>query len=58
VRPLRLTDANALRVPSVAMIAALALVIVLALRHGRLRRSDGIALLAAYPIFIAIALLS
>ena len=58
VRPLRLTDASALRVPSVAMIGALALVILLALRHGQLSRSEGIALLTAYPIFIAIALFS
>jgi cation:H+ antiporter len=58
VRPLRLTDDSALRVPSVAMIGALGFVILLTLRRGRLARSHGIALLAAYPIFIAIALLS
>ena len=49
VRPLRLTDASALRVPSVAMIVALGLVILLALRHGQLSRSEGIVLLRGCP---------
>jgi len=38
------------------MLAALALPILLARASGQLTRSTGLALLAAYPIFIAVSL--
>lgn len=54
-RPMRLLDAAALHVGWVVMIGALAAVLVLA-RRGQLRRPHGAALLALYPIALAIAL--
>ena len=55
-RPLAITDAASLHGPWLAMLAALALVILLA-APGRLGRSAGIILLAAYPLFLLAALL-
>jgi cation:H+ antiporter len=52
-RPLRLTDADTMRGPWVAMLASLAFVLVLARPRGELRRAGGIACLAAYPVFVA-----
>lgn len=52
VRPLVVVDAQRLHVPSVLMLAALALVIALGLRRRELARADGIALLALYPVFV------
>ncbi len=57
VKPLRLADAAPLRLPMLAMLAALASVLVLAAASGSLRRRHGIALLAAYPAFVALVLL-
>lgn len=51
-RPLAITDAAALRVPWLAMLASLALVLALALPRRRLHRTAGAALLAAYPLFV------
>lgn len=56
VRPLRISDADLIRAPAVAMLAALALPVVLARRGGELDRRAGVALLAAYPAFIALSL--
>jgi cation:H+ antiporter len=56
VRPLRIADADALHVPLVEMLAALAAVVVLAWPRQRLSGRDGLVLLAAYPIFLALAL--
>jgi len=50
--PLSITDAASLHAPWLAMIAALLLVVVLGARKGRLDRSDGFVLLAAYPAFV------
>lgn len=58
VRPLRIADAGPIRLPAVAMLAALALPILLAQRHRRLARGSGVLLLAAYPVFILIALIT
>src|SRR5207237_406791 len=58
VRPLRLTGASTLRAPSIAMLLALGVVILLGWRRGRLVRSQGLCLLAIYPVFIAVALAS
>ena len=40
------------------MIGALMLTIALALRRGRLARTEGLVLLAAYPMFTVLALVS
>lgn len=56
VRPLRIADAGAIRGPAVAMLAALAVPIVLARRDQQLARRSGVILLAAYPVFVLIAL--
>ncbi len=52
-RPLVLADAGILHHPLLLMLGSLALVVVLALRHGRLGRAEGVVLLACYPVFIA-----
>lgn len=57
VRPLRVTDAALLNGPMIAMLVALAAVLVLAARHRQLSRTSGLVLLAAYPVFVAVALL-
>lgn len=51
-RPLVITDAAALHVPWVAMLASLALVLSLAFPRRQLRRVAGVALLGAYPLFV------
>lgn len=56
VRPLRIADAGPIRGPAVAMLAALAVPIVLARRDQQLARRSGVVLLAAYPVFVLIAL--
>lgn len=52
-RPLAIADASLLRGPIVVMLAALAAVIALGVPRGRLSRAGGVALLAAYPLFVA-----
>lgn len=52
-RPLAIADATLLRGPLVVMLAALVAVIALGVPHGRLSRTAGLALLAAYPVFVA-----
>lgn len=56
-KPLRVTDADQLHGPWVMMLAALALVIALTLRRHELARTDGLILLACYPIFVAVVIL-
>ena len=58
VRPLGITDADLLHLPMLAMLLALAVVLSLALKRRTLNRAEGIALLAAYPAFVALALLT
>ncbi|MEJ7721849.1 MAG: hypothetical protein WKF58_16115 [Ilumatobacteraceae bacterium] len=58
VRPLRIADAGPIRLPALVMLAALALPILLAQRHRRLTRGSGVVLLAAYPAFILVALIT
>jgi cation:H+ antiporter len=53
VRPLSIADADLLHGPAVIMLAALVAVIALAVPRRRLGRIGGVALLAAYPVFIA-----
>jgi cation:H+ antiporter len=55
-RPLRVLAADQLHLPLLAMLGALVVVLALALPTGRLTRSAGALLLAAYPIFVALVL--
>lgn len=52
-RPLAIADASLLRGPLLVMLAALAAVIALGVPRGRLSRAGAVALLAAYPVFVA-----
>lgn len=56
-RPLQVVDAQQLHVPWVLMLVALALPLGLA-RGGRLDRRSGALLLASYPLFVLIVLLT
>ncbi len=58
VKPLRVVDAAVLHPSMIAMLTALAIVLLLAVPHRQIRRRDGLVLLAAYPAFVAVALLS
>lgn len=55
-RPLVLVDAKILHLPWVLMVGALFLVTLLAARRGQLGRGEGILLLAAYSVFVVVAL--
>jgi len=57
VKPLRISDAAPLRLPMLVMLIALAAVLTLAARGRALHRGHGWVLLAAYPLFVAVALL-
>ncbi len=56
--PLRLVDGGRLHGPWVAMVALLGIVTALGWRAGRLDRRAGLACLALYPPFVAVALLT
>lgn len=58
VRPLRVSDASLLHAPMVAMVIALVAVLALAAPGRVLRRDHGYVLLAAYLVFLAVALLA
>ena len=55
VRPLRIADAGLIRIPSLVMLATLALPILLSRRSGELARLAGWTLLICYPVFLAVA---
>lgn len=57
-RPLVITDASALHLPWLMMLASLGLVLLLALPRRRLDRWSGITLLAAYPLFLVSVVLA
>jgi cation:H+ antiporter len=57
-RPLTVTDAELLRLPWIAMVAALAVVIALGWRRGQLDRRAGVICLALYPVFVGVVLLA
>jgi len=57
IKPLRIIDTAPLRLPMLAMLAALAAVLTLAARGNALHRRHGLMLLAAYPVFVIVALL-
>ncbi len=54
--PLRLVDGDRLHGPWVAMVVLLAVVTAMGWRAGRLDRRAGLASLALYPLFVALAL--
>lgn len=56
VKPLQIKDAAPLRLPMLAMLIALTAVLTMASRNRVLHRRHGCMLLAAYPLFIAVAL--
>lgn len=53
--PLEIADASLIRLPMLAMLAALVGVLALSSRAGRLTRTDAAALLAGYCLFIALS---
>ena len=55
ITPLDIADATLLHAPMLAMLAALLLVLVLSARTGHLGRSDALALLAGYALFMAVS---
>ena len=57
VRPLGISDAALIRAPALVMLGVLALPIGLTARKGWLSRGAGVALLACYPVFLAVVLL-
>ncbi len=56
VRPLEVVDAGLLHPSLVAMLLSLGVVLLLAARRGSLGRSEGVVLLALYPVYLAVAL--
>lgn len=58
VRPLRIADAGPIRWPAVATLAALARPIFLAHRGKQPIRRSGVLLLAAYPLYLVLALIA
>lgn len=57
-RPLRIADAARLHPPWLAMVAAMGLVLALSWRRSRLGRSEGLALLACYPLYVTAVLVA
>ena len=58
VTPLRVVDATPLHLPMVGMLGALALVLVLTSRTGRLTRADAATLLGGYALFVTASVVS
>ncbi len=52
-RPLKLADPSLLRLPWIAMLGALGLVLALSRRRQELTRGHAVALLSLYPLFVA-----
>lgn len=57
-RPLKIVDASLLHSPLIIMLSSLGLVIILALFKGQLHKTAGGILLAAYPLFLIIVMLT
>ena len=57
ITPLGVDDATALHGPTLAMLASLAAVLVLARTRGHLDRREGALLLAGYAVFVAVAVI-
>ena len=58
MRPLRLADASQLRPALIAMSTVIVLMTAIGSARGRFTRRDGILLVALYPIFVSVVLLS
>lgn len=58
IAPISIARADAIRLPYLAMVALMVVVLGLAMRRGDLNRRDGIVLLFGYPAFVAVALLA
>lgn len=58
IAPISIGRPDAIRLPYLAMVALLVLVLGLAARRGALNRRDGVILLLGYPVFVAVALLA
>lgn len=58
IAPISIGRPEAIRLPYLAMVALLVLVLGLATRRGALHRRDGVILLLGYPVFVAVALLA
>ena len=58
VAPLAISDADTIRAPYVVMAGLMVVVLALAIRRDALGRAEGIVLLTAYPVFVAVALWS
>jgi len=58
IKPLQIKDPAPLRLPMLAMLITLTAVLAMASRGRVLRRRHGFMLLAAYPLFIAVALVA
>ncbi|MGJ3249645.1 MAG: hypothetical protein ACFE0J_00730 [Elainellaceae cyanobacterium] len=57
-RPLKILDTSLLHFPLIAMLGSLMLVIILASFRGYLGKTAGVILLAAYPLFLIILLVT
>ncbi|MFN3361430.1 MAG: sodium:calcium antiporter [Pseudanabaenaceae cyanobacterium] len=53
LRPLQIEEGTLLHRPSIIMLAALGLALLLAVRTGKIDRGGGFILLASYPLFLA-----
>ncbi|MDH3306766.1 MAG: sodium:calcium antiporter [Acidimicrobiia bacterium] len=58
VAPITISDAGTIRAPFVAMAGLLAGVVAVAARRNQLTRGTGWALVAAYPVFVVVALVA
>ena len=58
IDPITISDGDLIRVPYLAMVVLMALALALSVRNNALRARDGWILLAAYPVFVVIVLLS
>ncbi len=58
IAPIAVTDAGTIRTPFIAMAGLLAGALALSARHGRLDRTAGWTLIAAYPAFVVVAVVS
>lgn len=58
IDPIVIADSDLIRAPYVAMVALMVLVLVLSVSRNQLRKRHGWVLLAAYPGFIVVALLT
>lgn len=58
IAPIMISEASTIRVPYVAMVVLMVVVLVLSTRNNNLTARHGVALLVAYPVFVLISLLT